>query len=170
MRARGKHLAALCGIIFGITAPLFANTDPLADLQARFDHENDAVRKAKLLEKLGDAQFDKTRAASAANDFSTVGLVLEKYRDNARAALEALKKHHPDAERHSEGYRQLEAHVRKGIREVDDAMFQAPDPYKPPLQLVRQDLSAIDDELLRLLFPRRIKDQPPASPSPEKKP
>jgi hypothetical protein len=143
--------------------------DKLSDLQARFDNEADSIRKAKLLEKLGDAQFAKTREAGSANDYSTVGLVLEKYRDNVRSVLEDLKKQHPDAERQSNGYRQLEVHVRRAIREVDDATLQVPDAFRPPLQLVRQDLVSMDDELLRLLFPRRVKDQPPAPSSQEPK-
>jgi hypothetical protein len=31
-----------------------AAADKVSDLQARFDHETNSVRKAKLLEKLGD--------------------------------------------------------------------------------------------------------------------
>ena len=163
---------AVCGgILLVIAAAVsLAATDQIADLQARFDRENDAVRRAKLLEKLGDAQFEKTRAAAGANDYSTVGLVFEKYRDNVRVALDALKKRRPDAERHSDGYRQLEVNLRKGIREVDDALLQAPDPYKPPLKLVRQDLGVMDDEVLQLLFPRRVKDQPKVPATEEKKP
>ena len=60
------------------------------DLQARFDHESNSVHKAKLFEKLGDEQLAETRRASRASDFVTVGQVMEKYRDNARVALDAL--------------------------------------------------------------------------------
>src|ERR1051326_4232969 len=77
---------------------------------------------ATLLQKLGDAEFDKEREAAKANDFTTVGLVMEKYRDNVRAAFEALKKRHPDAEKHPSGYKQLEIHVGLGIREVQDVI------------------------------------------------
>src|SRR2546430_10716045 len=48
---------------------------------------------------------------------------MEKYRDNVRAALDALKKQHPDAEKHSNGYRQIEMQVKQGIREVEDSML-----------------------------------------------
>jgi len=147
--------AALCA------APLVAVTDKLSDLQAHFDRETNPVHKAKLLDKLGDAQFDETRRAGAANDYNAVGLILEKYRDNVRAALEALKKAHPDAERQSNGYRQLEINVRKGIREIDEILLLAPEALHPPILLVRSDLAAFDDEMLRMLFPRR-----PAPPSP----
>ncbi len=99
----------------------------IAELQARFDHETNPVHRAKLLEKLGDAQFEETRRAFKANDLVTVGVVLEKYRDNARIALEGLKKKHADAERDANGYRQLEIHVRRGIREVDEILLRIPE-------------------------------------------
>jgi hypothetical protein len=136
--------------------------DDLDVLQQRFDAEHDGVRKAKMLQKLGDAQFAKEREAAKANDYSSVGLQMEKYRDNVRAAVEALKKQHPDAEKHPSGYKQLEIHVAAGIREVQDVILAVPEPYRPPMELVRKDLRALDVELLRMLFPRRPGEQPPA--------
>ena len=135
--------------------------DQVTDLQARFDHEGNAVRKAKLLEKLGDAQFDATRHASQAKDYPSVDLILEKYRDNARAAINALKREHPDAERHTNGFKQLQMHIHRSLRELDEALIVSPPEYKPPLELVRRDLVAMDDELLKLLFPRRLQDRKP---------
>ena len=129
--------------------------DEIIQLQARFDRENNSVRKAKLLEKLGDAQLEETRRASQANDYRTLGLVMEKYRDNARAAVAALKKEHPDAERHTGGFKQLQIHIHKAIRDVDEILVIAPEEYRPPIEIVRRDLAALDDELLNLLFPRR---------------
>lgn len=156
--------------------PLLAAADQVSELQARFDHERNSVRKAKLLEKLGDAQFDATRRASQAKDYSQVDLILEKYRDNARAALNALKRDHRDAERHTGGFKQLQMHIDKSLREVNDVLIVSPPEYKPPLELVRQDLRSIDDELINLLFPKRplgkkpndnkVADPPPPEKSP----
>src|SRR6266403_5446270 len=89
---------------------------------------------------------------------------MQKYRDNVRAAVEALKKQHPDAEKHSSGYRQLEIHVAVGIREVQDVILAMPEAYRPPMELVQNDLRAIDVELLRLLFPRRPGERPELAP------
>ena len=125
------------------------------DLQARFEHEPNSVRKAKLFEKLGDEQLAETRRASQAADFATVGEVMEKYRDNAGIALSALKKEHPDAERQLNGYKQLQMHIRKALRELKEMVLIAPAEYKPPLQLVQNDLASMDDELLGMLFPQR---------------
>ena len=137
--------------------------DDLAHLQERFDKETDGVRKARQLQNLGDAQFNKEREASKANDFETAGLVLEKYRDNVRSALDALKKTHPQAERHPGGYKELEFNVGAGLREVRDVILAMPEQYRPPMQIVEKDLLDMDTELLRLLFPRRPGEQPPAA-------
>jgi len=170
MRAGGRSLGAVCGILVFLAMQPPRATETLADLQARFDRESSGVHKAKLLGKLGDAQFEEARRAGKDGDFNTVGLTLEKYRDNVRTAVEALKKQHPDAEKQSNGYRQLEMHLRKGIREVEETLLASPEPYRPPLQLVRQDLIGLDDELLKMLFPRRPLEQRPAAPPPEKQP
>lgn len=144
--------------------------ESLAELQAHFDRESNSIKKAKLLVKLGDAQFEESRRAGKAGDNNTVDATMEKFRDNVRAALEALKKQHPDAEKHSNGYRQMEMQVKQGIREVEDSMLAATPPYKPPLQIVRQDLIAMDDELIQMLFPHRPAEAKPPAPPQEKQP
>ena len=136
--------------------------DKLSEIQARFDHEKNPVHRAKLLEKLGDAEFDEARRAYKANDLTTVATVLEKYRDNVRMALDGLRKKRSNAERDSNGYRQLEIHVRRGIREADEIILRVPDVYQPPLQIVRRDLDSMDRELIRMLFHHR--DEQPAAP------
>jgi hypothetical protein len=168
MGPRRSRLGVLLGAVIFVCGGLAA-ADNLSELQSRFDRESDSVRKAKLLEKLGDAQFAVAREAEKANDYGTVGLTLEKYRDNVRAAVAALKRQHPDAERHYGGYRQVQFHVRKALRELQETLLVAPPEYKPPLRLVRDDLAAINDELLRMLFPRRSGEQRKAASPAEKR-
>jgi hypothetical protein len=151
----------LVGALAILAGPVCRAEDRVADLQGRFDHETNSVRKAKLFEKLGDAEFEQTRTASAANDYSTVDMIMEKYRDNARSAFEALKRQHPNAERQTGGYKQLQMHVHRALREVDETLLLAPDEFKPPLQLVRNDLASMDDDLLNRLFPSRPEKTPP---------
>lgn len=168
MRVRGKSLGAMCGLAALLSVIPCGAADLLADLQARFDREANGVHKAKMMGALGDAQFEEARRAGRTGDHGTVAMTLEKYRDNARAALDALKKQHPDAEKNSNGYRQLQVHVHRGIREVEESLLVAAEPFKPPLEIVREDLIAMDDELLKLLFPRRPLNTPAAPASPEK--
>lgn len=148
----------------------FAAADKLKELQTHFDRENHAGAKIKDLQKLGALEFDAATQASKANDFVSVGLIFEKYRDNVRQAFELLRKQEPDADRHPGGYRQLELEVRQGIREVEDTLLVAPEDLRPPLEIVRKDLIDMDDALIRQLFPRRSKDPEKAAPAPEAKP
>lgn len=170
MRARGSHWGALFSLAMVLSGVPSGATEQLTVLQARFDRETNSVHKARMLEKLGDAQFEEARRAGKAGDDATAGLILEKYRDNVRAAFEALRKQHPDAEKQSNGYRRLEILVRKGIREVEESVLVAPQAYKPPLEIVRQDLIAIDAELLKLLFPLHPAKQRSNPPQAEKQP
>jgi hypothetical protein len=168
MRATGTSLGAVCGLLVFLAILPPGATESLAELQARFDRETNGVHKAKLMEKLGEAQLEEARRAGKAGEYDSLGLTLEKYRDNVRAAVDALKKQHPDAEKQSNGYRQLQMHLRKGIREVDETILVSPEAYKPPLQIVRQDLIGMDDELLKSLFPRRPVEKHGAAPPAEK--
>jgi hypothetical protein len=148
-------------------APSDKSKPTTSELQNRFDHEPNSVHKAKIFEKLSDEQLAEVRHASQASDYNAVGTIMEKYRDNARAAVDALKKEHPNAEHQINGYKQLQIHIRRAIRDLKETVLLAPDEYKPPLQLVERDLALIDDELLQSLFP-----SPPqsASPPPENQP
>jgi hypothetical protein len=170
MRASGTSRSAVCGLLVFLAMLTPVAAQSLADLQARFDRETSGVQKAKQVGRLGDAQFEEARRAGKAGEYTTVGFTLEKYRDNVRAAIDALKKQHPDAEKQSNGYRQLEMHVRKGIRELDESLLVSPESYKPPLEIVRQDLIGMDEELLKMLFPRRPLEQRKTTPPAEKQP
>jgi len=46
----------------------------------------------------------------------------------------------------------------------------APPEVQPPLQLVHRDLVDMDDEMIRLLFPRRTPEPEKVPPVPEAKP
>ena len=151
-------MAMLCGVA--------GAADKLSELQSRFDSETNGVHKARMLQKLGDAEFEEAIRAEKSGDYSTVDLIMEKYRDNVRAASQVLEKEKPEAEHNSNGYRQLEMHVQKGLRQVDEILLVAPDEYKPPLELVRIDLLSFDDELLRILFPKKHENKPPVPGAP----
>src|SRR3984885_11287544 len=138
-----------------------------SDLQGRFDHESNSVHKAKLFEKLSDEQLAEVRRLAQASDYNTIGTIMEKYRDNARAAVDALKKEHPNADHQLNGYKQLQIHIRRAIRDLKETVLLAPDEFKPPLHIVEHDLSLLDDELLQSLFPS---PQPQSGSSPENQP
>lgn len=164
MEARVAQRVALT-ILIAARFSAVAAADKLNELQARFDNETNGVHKARLIEKLGDAEFAEAGREEKAGNYAAADMILEKYRDNVRVACAALQKDNPDGERHPNGYKQLEMHVQKGLRELDEIMLIVPAEFKPPLQLVRKDLVSLDDELLRSLFPRKHENKPSVPPT-----
>ena len=166
----GSRLAVVLGAALLSCTGALGVADKMKELQEHFDRDTHAGAKIKDLQKLGPMEFDAATQAGKAGDYNTVGLILEKYRDNVRQAFELLRKQEPDADRHPGGYRQLELEVRQGIREVEDTILVAPEDVRPPLEIVRKDLIEMDDALIRHLFPRRTKDPEKAPPAGEAKP
>jgi len=158
---RGKESLILL-VVFSLSLLVAAGSeaaDKLKEWQDRFDREPHAENKVRLLEKLGEVEFASANKAGQGGDYESVGLLFEKFRDNARLTFELLKKQVPDADHHSSGYRRLELQVRRGIREVEETLLVVPDVVRPPLQLVRMDLIALDDQLIALLFPPNVLPQ-----------
>ena len=166
---REFHGAGAVLLLLVVCSSLVA-VERLQELQERFDKETHAGSKVKILDKLGAAQFAAASAAAQAEDYSTVGLTFEKYRDNVRTCFDLLMEQEPDAEKHSDAYRRLELQIRRALREVDEVLNIVPLAVQPPLQLVKQDLLSMDDKLIQLLFPRRTSDTGPPPPPPENKP
>lgn len=166
----GPGISAFAPVIFLLLCSSLLAADKIKELQNHFDRDPHAATKIKTLDKLGLAEFDSATKAGQAGDYITVGFIFEKYRDNVRAAFELLRKEEPDPDRHATSYRNLELQVRRAVREVEETLVAVPDPVRPPLQIVRQDLISFDDELIHLLFPRRTKDPQKAPSPPEAKP
>jgi predicted negative regulator of RcsB-dependent stress response len=161
----GRFLGSL--ILSLLLAAALPGADALAQLQARFDKESDAVRKAKLAIRLGSVQFQQARVDMDAGNDENAVKQFESYRDNVRAAVAALESAYTNAERHPGGYRELEEHVREALRITRDTDVAIADSVRPRLDRVRQDLEKLDDELLGRLFPRRPGEQHQAKPGPQ---
>jgi len=129
--------------------------DRIAELQEQFNRETDPVRKAKILPKLGDAQLDSARRETDAGRHAQALKILEEYRDEVKAAEAALKASGIDAERKPAGFKQLQIHIRKSVREIEQTILALPDAERPPFEAIRQELVGIEKELIDMLFPRR---------------
>ncbi len=83
LRGRGR-LALLAP-----TLPACAQ-DAHSKLEAQYQSENDPVRKAKIVAKLGHFEIDQSRADLKAGDEEKALAVLERYNDEVRKTAEAL--------------------------------------------------------------------------------
>ncbi len=136
--------------------PLTAATqDRLSELQSAFMREPEAVKKAKVLEKLGDAQFAEMRGKINAGNFAGALKMVQEYRDEARSVEAALKARGVDPERKPAGFKQLQIHLRKSIRDLEQTILVLPESERSGFESVRGDLLRMETELIELLFPRQ---------------
>jgi hypothetical protein len=147
-----RHLILAAALGSLLLAPALAQ-DHLAELRDQFNRESDPVRKAKILPKLGDAQFELLHKEIDAGNYAQVLQIMEAYRDEVRSAEAALKASRVNAERKPAGFKQLQMHVRKGIRELDQTILAVPVSFRAPFETIRQELISVDNELINLLFP-----------------
>lgn len=142
-------------VALALAASLWLQQDRLAQVQARFEHESDAVHKAKILPDLGDAEFQEMQKQVAAGNLSDAVAALQKYRDAARSCKKELDAKGIDAEKHPAGYKQLEISLRLSLRRIDDVVVGlAADEQKPFLD-VRKEIQQLDRHVMQQLFPRQ---------------
>lgn len=146
-------------LLLGILLPAFPAFvragETLEELRGVFERETDPVRRAKLVEKLGNAQFDAAARAIREENYLQAGQLVEEYRDAVRKAHEGLKASGRVAGKDHAGFKQLEIHLRKSIRKLEQMITYLPVNWRPPFELRRNELEAADKELLEALFPRR---------------
>jgi hypothetical protein len=156
MRANSCHRAVLLAAGAALlSAPAFPIQDNLAKLETRFAQERDPVRKARAFPDLGEARINLFRQHLRVDDVSAALKILEAYRDDAQTAFEGLKKSGIDAEKHSNGFRQLQIHLRRSLRQLTDLIMTVPYDARESFETIRKELDQMDRQLLTLLFPRR---------------
>jgi hypothetical protein len=146
IRVAAFALLALC-------APLAAQ-DRLTEDLARYQHETDTVRKARVLAKLGDEQVDLARKLLKEDEVASLH-TLEQYRDEVHDMVAALSGLGVDAEKKPAGFKELQISLRETIRRIDDLIFTLNVDKRPFFRAVRNDLFADQNELIDKLFPRK---------------
>lgn len=150
-------------IAASLVAASLAAQDRTAELRARFQKEQDPVRKARLVAPLADAEFRDMHQKIDAGDLAAVAEIAGHVNDEAQASKKSLDTKSRDAEAHPEGYKQLEISVRESIRRLDDIMVSLAKDDQKPLAEVRAELETLDREMIHRLFPKRPGAAPAAT-------
>lgn len=132
----------------------------LADSKARYDGANDPVARAKALEKLGRAEIKASREMANAGDFDAALQYVKDYDDQAHERHDALQRTGVNAEKHSNGFRQLQISVRECIRAVREIAEQVPFAQRQPFEAQHQSLEDLNQQLILELFPRQPGHKP----------
>ncbi len=149
-------------LALALCVPLAAQ-DQLAEQLAKYQRETDPVRKSRVLVKLGDEQVDLARKQLKGNDEVTSLHTLEQYRDEVRETVAALNGMGVDAERKPAGFKELQISLRETIRRIDDLILTLNVDKRPFFREVRNDLFALQNDLIDKLFPRKADRNAPKS-------
>jgi hypothetical protein len=141
---------ALCGGLFA--------QNRLEDDLAKYQHEPDPVRKARILAKMGDAQVESARKELKDGHDEASLHTLEQYRDEVHETIAALNGTGVDPERKPAGFKELQISLRETVRHVDDLIFSLEVDKRPFFRAVRNDLFTDQNALVDKLFPRKPKD------------
>jgi predicted nucleic acid-binding Zn-ribbon protein len=152
---RFAQLSALALALAMVIAPLAAQLQTTDQWRAKFDHETDPVRKAKLLLPLGESEF-KDAESALANDKAAEALdILKKYLDETQSCEKALEEKFSDPEKHSNGYKQLQISLRGSLRRLDAMIVGLNEDDRKPFVEIRGQLDEIDRHLIHMLFPKQ---------------
>jgi hypothetical protein len=127
----------------------------LAGQLDQYLNENDPVRKARLLVKLGDEEIEQAKKhLQNGNDVASLQ-TLEQYRDQVGKTISGLKATGANAERKPAGFKELQISLRENIRRIDDLILSLPVDKRPFFREVRTALVQMQNELIDALFPRQ---------------
>jgi hypothetical protein len=152
-------------LLAGLLGSATLAKDQTAELRARFEQESNPVRKAKMMPKLGTAQFSEIESDVAESNMSGALDILDQYRTEAGTCMNGLDATGVDAEKHSAGFKSLQISLREALRRLDSLMGSLTGDQQAPFLDVRKDLDRMNRHLIQELFPRE-----PGSDAAPKKP
>jgi hypothetical protein len=80
---------------------------------------------------------------------------LKKYLDEVESCEKALEEKIPDAEKHANGYKQLQMSLRVSLRRLDAMIVGLTADERRPFVEIRGQLDEIDRHLIQKLFPKQ---------------
>jgi hypothetical protein len=149
-------LACCCVLLAGLAWPGLTDAqDGAAAARPKFAAQGSPVDRARAFPKYGDVLVRELRKVVTAGDFVRAEEILTEYRDLARQLHANLRAAVPDPEKRSNGFKQLQIHVRKTTRDAAETLAAVPVDLRPPFQFLRDELDRLDRALIEDLFPRR---------------
>lgn len=130
-------LAGLCAV--AVVA------EDLAALRQKLARETDPAERAKITVKIGEELLDQISNKYDEGAYSEADQLLGDYMAATRAAHQGLRESGRDARRKPKGFKQMEIHLRKARRRLEDMARRLPFDQRALL-----DEAALDIEILRV--------------------
>ncbi len=144
-----------------VTAGLGVADDP-ARLRQQLQQTTDAVERAKLTAKLGNELLKQMAVEYKAKEYETGDQVLQEYLTSIRSAYRGLQASGRNARRKPAGFKELEIHLRKSGRVIEDLSKQVPYDQREPLRQAVDEVATIRSGLLEALMQGKGNPPPPS--------
>lgn len=127
--------------------------DTTPELRAHFEHETNPVQKAKLMQKLGSAEFRDIENKAEDKQYSEAAKVLDQYHAEVEGCSKALDQANINAAKKPAGFKQLQISVREALRQLDRLISTMTADDQRLFRKDRDSLEELNSHLLQELFP-----------------
>ncbi len=145
----------MLGLLLAAPAQSWKVQNDLAHDKYKYEHADNPVDRAKAVGKLGHEEYTAARQAIDAGKTDEALQFLTQYNTQATDAHNGLLKTGVDAEKHSNGFRQLQISVRERERELKELINRVGFEQRPPFETLQKDLDTLNQKLILELFPRQ---------------
>jgi two-component sensor histidine kinase len=137
-----------------LSVPLAGWGETLEELRRKLERERDADDRAKITVQLGEALLDDVAKAFKDGAVADGEKLLEEYVEAIRRAHEDLLNSGRDARRSPRGFKDLEIHLRRSHRELDELGHLLTFDERNPLEKAKEEIEDIREKLLDNLMRR----------------
>ncbi|HXE75585.1 MAG TPA: hypothetical protein VNN18_08125 [Candidatus Xenobia bacterium] len=135
-----------------LLAASLAPADDPGKLRQQLQQTTDPVERAKLTAKLGDAMLKQMAVEYKAKEYEAGDRLLGEYLESVRAAYRGLRDSGRNARKKPAGFKDLEIHLRKSARVLEDLSKLVPFEERQPLQQAVEEVAEIRTGLLEALM------------------
>jgi hypothetical protein len=144
----------LLAVTFG-AHPAFGARRPEseAEMQARFEREQNPVKKSIDATRLAQLKLQQATGAYAKGDLDQGQKLLDDYLKWVKSSWALLKGSGRPAERKPQGFKELDIALREDARQFGDLEHRVPFTDREPVTKAAEEAEKIRGEVLAVLFP-----------------
>jgi hypothetical protein len=136
----------------------------MQELRSRFARDTDPIHRARMMPQLEDAEFQAIAKNADDGKFPEALVILTEFRDQADSCTKGLDAKNINAEKHPNGFKQLQLALRESLRHLDALLVSFTADEQEPFLKLRKDLDQLDHHVIRELFPNRPNNEPSDEP------
>jgi len=127
--------------------------DDLAKDRAAFERETNPVHKAKIMVRLGRAEFDVIEKDAADDNLAQALDGTREYETQVDSVAKALDATGANAEKHPAGFKELQISLRQALRRLNYLIVGLSESDQAPFLAIHSNLDALNRHLIVELFP-----------------